>query len=95
MFIMTESRYSQGVVLEEYNGAYSLVSAKQTDTGTYTQWCRPRVGKEKYSETAVPMGVRLGDKAQAVTVLERFVQMLKRGMAQTKSDREENLDIPF
>ena len=88
---MTDERYNQGVLLDEYNGVYSLVSAKQGDSKVFTQWCKPRVGEEKYSEKAIPMGVRLGDKAQAVTVLQRFVQMLKRGMA-TPPGKD---DIPF
>jgi len=98
MFIMTDERYNQGVLLDEYNGVYSLVSAKQGDSKVFTQWCKPRVGEEKYAQTAIPMGVRLGDRAQAITVLEKFAQGLKRGMAQTEPDREEHqkdLGVPF
>lgn len=102
MFIMTAPKYNQGILLDEYQNVYSLVSATQNKAGkVYSQWCKPKQGKDSYAKTDLPLGVRLGSKVQAVKILENFLEALKRGnMAQTEADREEEYlgnesDVPF
>jgi len=83
-----DSQYNDGVVLEEYNGVYSLVSASQSDEGPiYKRWCFPQVKDKQPAEKAIPMKVKLGGPREAVKMLEYFLSQL------TNEPVED--DIPF
>jgi len=93
MFIITDEQWNQGIHLDEYNGTFSLISAKQKEDGrVFDDWCKVRKGQDAYTEKDLPMGVRLGDKEQAVEVLKQFIKALEGGGGQPE---KENDDIPF
>jgi len=88
-----ESDYHEGIILEEYKGAFSLVSAQKSKEGpVYKKWCFP-VGKDKKPiEKMFPMGVRMGSKMQAVKTLKYFLEQLSTDENEPKT---EDGDIPF
>lgn len=80
-----DSQYSEGVLLDEYHGKYSLVSARQGNDGTvYMQWAYPqkRDGSKTPIDKAVPWKVTFGNKGQAVNALRHFLGLLE-GSAKT------------
>ena len=71
-----ESKWGEGVMLEEYNGAFRLLSAQNKEGTVYKKWCFP-VGKDKKPISKMfPMGVRMGSKMQAVATLKYFLEQL-------------------
>jgi hypothetical protein len=95
MFILTDPKWQQGAKLEEYQGTWSIVSARETDRGVHAQWCRPQTGKDTFASKSVPMGVRLGEIDETIDALERFTEHLKetRDGLQRGSGPED--DVPF
>jgi len=89
-----ESDWHEGIMLEEYNGVFSLVSANRSmkSEGTvYKKWCFP-VRDKKPIEKMFPMGVRMGSKMQAVKTLKYFLEQLSTDENEPKA---EDGDIPF
>ena len=84
-----ESDWNEGIMLQEYNGVFSMITAQRprNSEGTvYKKWCFP-VGKNKKPiEKMFPMGVRLGSRRQAVNALRYFL---------TQLSKVEGQDIPF
>lgn len=92
--------YGDGAFLEEYRGAWSLVSAKEGKNGeTYKRWCFPQGQDRKPMAKGIPWKVKLGDnKEDAVNCLKFFLQcMTGRGVpagdAQTAAVPDDQ--IPF
>ena len=78
-FIQLEfSDYGDGVMLNEYNGMISLVSARKgKENGTnYMQWCFPQDKDREPKKTAVPWGIKLGNREQAAKVLYQLAAAL-------------------
>ena len=71
------SKYGEGVMLEEYQGKYSLVAAvKGKGKGTvFKKWCYPQKDK-KPNEKAIPWKITLGDKREAATMLQKILSEL-------------------
>ena len=90
-----ESDWNEGIMLEEYNGVFSLVSAqrsKKAEGTVYKKWAYP-VGKDKKPiDKMFPMGVRMGSKMQAVKTLKYFLDQLTND-PETNTPEGEN--IPF
>ena len=69
-----------GTELNEYNGNYSLVDAKNVDETIYKTWVflsRWKNGKPIPTDDKRPMGIYLGDKESAIKMLEFFLAKLK------------------
>ena len=81
-----ESKYNEGIMLEEYNGVFSLVSAQKSQKGpVYKKWAFP-VGKDKQPiEKMFPMGIRMGSKIQAVKTLKYFLSKLSNDVDEDTS----------
>jgi len=65
-----ESKYNDGIMVNEYNGKYSLLSASEAEDGTiYMRWAFPK-GKDKGpGSKAIPLGVNLGSAKNAAAML--------------------------
>jgi len=77
-----DSQYGEGVMLDEYNGKWSLVSARQGKDGTvYMQWAYPqaRDGTKKPIEKSVPWKVSFGSKEATISGLRHFLEILEEG----------------
>ena len=87
-----DSKWGEGVMLEDYNGTYRLLSAQNKEGTVYKKWAFP-VGKDKKPiEKMFPMGVRMGSKMQAVKTLKYFLEQLSTDENEPKA---EDGDIPF
>ena len=73
-----ESKYNNGILLEEYKGIYCLYSATKSLQGpVYKRWAYPQQRKgDPPADTAVPMRVILGSSRQAVKRLRFFLEQL-------------------
>ena len=74
-----DSQYGEGVLIDEYHGKWSLVSARQGKDGTvYMQWCFPqaRDGSKKPIDKSVPWKVSFGNKAATINALRHFLTIL-------------------
>ena len=71
-------KYRRGIMLDEYNGTWSLVSAQEAENGTvYKEWCHPSRDK-KPIEKSLPWKIKLGDSAQdAFDTLAYFGKILR------------------
>ena len=83
--------YGRGILLEEYNGTYSLVLAKQGEGDkVWKEWVAP-IYKKKPIDKMLPWKIELGDsEAEAVETLRYFIELLG-GTSGTQDDD----DIPF
>ena len=100
-FIMVEEEYKAGVCLDSYNGVISVCNARQGDVHeVFMDWCYPQYDR-KPKETAVPWGMRLGDKANAIKVLKKLVGLLSDEKIESEKTEEPvtpgdvQNDVPF
>lgn len=79
IFFDLETKYGEGVLLEEYNEEYSLIAAsKGQGQGTiFKKWVFPQMKDRKPAEKALPWKVTLGGHRQAIKALEYFLKHLK------------------
>ena len=78
--------YGGGILLDEYNGTYSLVNAKQTEAGEiYKEWVFPsrydkETKKHKAISKSVPWKLTIGDSPEeAIETLRYFIALLGDG----------------
>lgn len=70
-FVITNPKYKEGMLIDEYNGNISLVLAQEGKDGKiYKRWSFPQVyDKEamqnKASDKALPVKIPLGESAEA------------------------------
>lgn len=76
-FYLTDDKWKQGAMLNEYGGMYSIVSAKKGSDGNVNmQWCHASGKDKKPVEKAMPLKIMLGDKNQAIAVLTSMLKEL-------------------
>ena len=79
-FEYEDSKYGEGIMVEEYNDRISLVLAQQGkgDGTVYKKWCYPQ-GKDRAPlEKAIPWKIYLGpDRKKAVEMLRKIAVELK------------------
>lgn len=75
-------KYGAGILLDEYNGSYSLVSARRSEDGTiYKDWCYPQRNKQPI-EKSLPWKIKLGDSPQeAFDALAYFGKAMREVMS--------------
>lgn len=72
------SKYGEGFVLNKYGDRYSLVAARESKDGVvYKEWCFPQDKDRKPKDKTIPMGVRLGNYAEAVAALKAVLAALE------------------
>jgi hypothetical protein len=73
-----DSQYHEGLMLDEYNGTFSLVSVnKGKDGKVYMKWGYPQKFGEKVPiDKSLPWKVTLGNQEQALKTLRYFVALL-------------------
>lgn len=72
-------KYNRGILLQEYNGVFYLVSAKEgTDGKVYADWCYPQ-GKDRAPiEKSLPWKIKIGEsQEEAFRTLAFFGKLLK------------------
>ena len=83
---------SQGLILQEYQGKYSLAAAWEGKEGKVNmKWAKEQKGKDEYAEKATPIKVSLGDRETAIATLKALLGQL--GAAETGPMPDD--DVPF
>jgi len=76
-----DSAYGEGILVDEYNNNWSLVSARKGKDGTvYMQWAYPqkRDGSKGPIDKSVPWKIKIGDsKAAAASRLRELALMIE------------------
>lgn len=76
---LKDSEYGEGIMLDEYQGSWSLVSANKKKDTIYLQWVFPqkRDGSKKPMDKALPWKVKIGkDKEEAIQTLTYMLGLL-------------------
>ncbi len=95
IFLQTDKQYGNGIMLEEYNGVYSLVRAAKSQNGgtVWKKWGFPQDKDRKPIEKGIPWKIELGDAIQAPKVLEYFLEQLRPGHSEPVAEGDE--EVPF
>ena len=74
------SDYGDGVVLNKHGDRYSLVAAHESQNGgtVYKEWAFPQDKEKKPRAKAIPLGVRLGNRTQAIGILRAALAALEK-----------------
>jgi len=93
-FVETDEQYHNGVAIEEYEGKYSIVRAnKGKDGQVYSKWGYPQYKKAPI-ETAIPWKIELGNKDQAISILQTMLTELGWRLG-TNFEPVDDSGIPF
>ncbi len=97
-FYRTDEKYGEGFELSEYNGQFSLIAARESNTGkVFQRWGEIEIGKDKTKR--LPVAVKLGSRDEAIDTLEAVIEELKgNGGADSWSDNAHlpnDDDTPF
>ena len=89
--------YGGTVVLDEYNGEYSLVAANEGKDGkVWKRWAFPQTKDKKPRDKALPVKVSLGrDQRRAVGVLKAIIAAIEGRAQGTPDTGSDDSSIPF
>ena len=93
-FEYPNNKYGEGILLQEWNGTYSLVAAQKSQNGgtVYKKWVAPIGRDKKPIDKQLPWRIDLGDsREQALETLRYFGKVLS---APPEPDFIED-DMPF
>ena len=79
MFFETNEEYHRGVAIDEYNGKFTLVPARESDSGIWAEWGYPQKrvdGQNEPGPTAIPMGLGRMEKDQLVALCKWVLEGL-------------------
>ena len=67
------SQYGETLVINKYGDQFSLVAGGVGKNGnSYMKWCFPQGPDKQPREKAVPWGIRIGNKTDAVEVVKKI-----------------------
>lgn len=90
-YVETNSEFTIGCALSEYNGVISIAGANEGKEGKkYLEWCYPKT-RDGAGEKMIPNQVRLGNIEQAKTILKQYLSLLDGGNVGERKDD----DVPF
>jgi len=97
------SQYGDGILLNEYQGEFSLVAAKRKDGKTFMEWVFPqkRDGSKEPIDKSLPWKIKLGSKGLAIEALRFFLGELEGSMEApgreepARPGEPDDNDIPF
>jgi hypothetical protein len=81
--------YGKGLILQEYEGSYFLISASLSNQGgtVYKRWGFPSGKDKKPISQVLPWQVKIGEtKAEAVEMLSYFLEQLTGNTTSPESD---------
>jgi hypothetical protein len=69
------SQYNEIIIVNKYGDRYSLVLGYKGKEGTNgKKWCFPQTKDRKPAEKAVPWGIPLGNKTDAIEVVKKIAE---------------------
>ncbi len=73
------NQYGSGILLNEYNNEFALVSANQKDDQTFMEWVFPQKkdGSKTPIDKALPWKIKLGDTKESIKILKFFIEVLE------------------
>ena len=78
--IQMGNQYNDVILLDEYNGTISIVSARESKEGKiFPQWVFPQDKDRKPRDKAIPLKVTLGDRETAARHLRYLADCLDKG----------------
>ena len=91
------NQYGEGIMLNDYNGSFSLVSARKKEDKIYMEWVYPqkRDGSRQPMEKSLPWKITLGDKEAAIAALRFFLKELGATDPGDQVPGEPEQNIPF
>lgn len=70
-FEVADSKYNDGIFLEEYNGTWSLIAGQVgRDGNKYKRWVFPQGKDRQPAEKPMPLKINLGDRISASSILK-------------------------
>jgi len=88
------SKYNDGILLDYYEGEYSLVRARRGSNGTvYKSWCYPQNKDRAPGAKAIPWKVPIGNKETALDILDQIAKALRGEDIETPPPVQG--DVPF
>jgi len=70
-FEIPDSKYGEGVMVNEYHGLYSIASARKGKDGhEYMDWCYPQGKDRKPLSKGVPWKITFGNRAVMIAGLK-------------------------
>jgi hypothetical protein len=97
LFYDMGGEYGDGITLNKHGDRYSLVRAKKSKKaeGTiYLEWCFPQDRDRKPRDKAIPLGVQIGNRTEAVKFFRWALSQLEPNGKQAASPPAQD-DIPF
>jgi hypothetical protein len=72
-------QYDEGLMMTDYGGRIGIYSCKEGRDGKkWMRFCHPST-KDGPSDQKYPQGLTLGERKQAIGILEQFLHVLKNG----------------
>lgn len=91
-YIIINENYKRGIVLDEYNGVYSIIEAHEgKDERIWPAWGFRQLKTKQAAEKAIPWKIELGDVYEAMKNLNLIIASLKNiadGKAPAKSKQQ-------
>lgn len=76
-YICTDQKYNRGVMLNEFNGEWSVVAAYEKKDGSIgVEFGEKKVGKDN-RVVNLPLAGKLGNRKQAADILRTMLAMLE------------------
>ena len=90
--------YGSVILLDEYNGSWSLVSGNKKNDKVFKQWVYPQRredGKNVPHSKTIPLKIELGDAKKAIEILSFFLDELYSETGTPPPSNIEDESIPF
>lgn len=102
-YAIPDSKYNEGIFLEEYNGQIQLIAGRAGKEGkNYKKWALPQIydpatKQSKSGTKALPVSVNLGFRDEAIFTLEKILKELRGGTGEQRKTETNNEgeDLPF
>jgi len=77
-----DSKYNEGILINERNGIWSLVVARKKKDGTWMEWCFPqkRDGSKQPMDKSVPWKIKIGNSKDAAIETLRELALKLEGV---------------
>ncbi len=83
------SEHKELVIIDEYNGAYSLVAGREGKDGkAHMDWCFPQGMDREPKEKAIPTKVKIGDRNSAITIITELAKFFELKIEEDPTKRE-------
>jgi hypothetical protein len=77
LMVLEVGSHDERIMLNEYKGIISLITCREgTDGKNYFRMAYPK-HKDGAGKVAIPLGVRLGARKQAIGIMKQFIKALE------------------